>query len=263
MLWCSIQTIRERKSRMVMEALCKGWGEPAKCIVGDPPDDGNPFAIYGQVWGAERLLPVAIRTGRPWWYIDNGFWRPGRGSQNGYYRICYRAMMPVYLESAPGDRARITGTQMAPWRRDGKHILFALPGFEYGVAMGLRIGEWITDTHRLLRQHTDRDVIVRDRSSSVPLHHQFRNCWALVTHSSNCAVEAAIAGVPVFVAPESSAAPVGCTDLAMLEAPAMPDNREQWWASLMCQQFMPKEMADGTAYGYLARVRERADRVSQ
>lgn len=243
---------------MVMEALCAGWKEPAQCVVGDPPDDGNPFAIYGQVWGAERLLPKAIKDARAFWYIDNGFWKPGRGSHDGYYRICYRSMQPVLLGNVSAARARASGIRMAPWRKDGRHILFALPGLDYGEAMGLRMAEWIAVTHSMLRKRTSRPIYVRERGCKVSLASHLRDCWAMVTHSSNVAVEAALAGIPVFVDAGAAAAPVGNTDLDRLEEPQMPD-REHWLASLACQQFTPAEMANGTAYSLLARVRDVVD----
>lgn len=260
MLWCSIQPIRERKSRMVMEALCAGWKEPAQCIEGDPPDDGNPFAIYGQIWGAERLLPNAIKQGRPFWYIDNGFWKPGRGSPDGYYRICYRSMMPIHLGNVSDERVMASGIRMRPWRSKGKHILFALPGLDYGMALGLDMAAWIDATGRKLRKRTERPIVVRERDCKVPLALHMENCWAVVTHSSNVAVDAVIAGVPVFVAEGAAAAPVGNTDLDKLENPRMPD-RDVWWASLMCQQFTPAEMVNGTAFRHLVRVRDQVDGV--
>lgn len=244
---------------MIMSTLARGWRDGAECIEGDPPDDDNPFAIYGQVWGAEHLLPPAIQSHRPFWYIDNGFWRPGRGTRSGYYRICYRSMMPIYMPDVGDMRARQTHVVMKPWRRTGKHVLFAVPGIEYGRALGLRMDQWIRATRIAMRCRTRRPIIKRDRSCVVPLAAHLENCWAVVTHSSNVAVEAAIAGIPVFVADGAAAAPVGNLNLDDLERPAMPDNREQWWNSLTCQQFMPREMANGTAFKYLSRVRDAVD----
>lgn len=262
MLWCHIQRIRERKSRMVMEALAKGWGEPTKLIYGDPPEDENEVALYGQVWGTERILPRALQSGRTWWYIDNGYWHPGRGSPAGYYRMCYRAMGPVLLSDPDISRGRATGASFQPWRASGSHILFAAPGADYGQARGLSMAAWSRDTLRELRNRTDRPIKLREYGGKVALDWHLRDCWALVTYASNIAVEAVLRGIPVFVAPESAAAPVGNTDLMDLESPRMPARR-CWWESLMCQQFQPSEMADGTAYRYMQAVREQVDAQSK
>lgn len=242
---------------MVMEALAEGW-PGGKLIKGDPPNDAEPFAVYGQTWGAERLLPPAIKDHRPFWHIDNGFWHPGRGSDRGYYRMSYRSMMPVFLPDVSDERARATKVQMKPWRKTGSHILFATPGREYGRALGLRMDLWTSRTHTKLRRSTDRRIVMRDKGCKIPLDVQLRDCWALVTHSSNVAVEAVLAGVPVIVAEGAAAAPVGLTSVQDVDNPVTPD-RDAWWASLLCQQFTPAEMASGLAYEHLSAVRDMVD----
>jgi hypothetical protein len=92
--------------------------------------------------------------------------------------------------------------------------------------------------------------------SKTPLADDLRNCWALVTHSSNVAVDAVLMGIPVFVAPTCPAAPVGNLDLAKLETPDMPD-RARWFDSLMAQQFTVDEMRSGLAKEYLQMVIDR------
>ena len=51
----------------------------------------------------------------------------------------------------------------------------------------------------------------------------------VVTFNSNVAVEALLAGTPVFVGPHSAALPMGrsVTDLGDIENPAYPDGREE------------------------------------
>jgi hypothetical protein len=237
---------------MIMSALAQGWPD-AKVIYGAPPDDDNAIVCYGQVWGTEVLLQKATARGRPFWHIDNGFWRPGRGQLDGYYRFCFRGMTARFLPLASPMRARAQGVKLKPWRRGGRHVLLGLPGEEFGCGIGLDMPEWIASIMRELPRRTHRPIVVRERRSMVPLTDHLRDCWAVVTHSSNIAVDAAVAGIPVFVAETSSAAPVGNLDLADLENPRMPD-REQWFSSLACQQFTPAEMASGVAYETLRMV---------
>ena len=79
---------------------------------------------------------------------------------------------------------------------------------------------------------------------------------ALVTHSSNVAIEAACLGTPVFVAPTSAAAPVGRVDLADIEMPIYPD-REPWLAHLAYNQFSFEEIRSGEAWRMLLELEER------
>jgi len=227
---------------------------------GRPPDDGQPFAIYGQTWTANGNLPRALAERRPVFLVDNGYWMPGRGLRSGYYRITYRGLAPIFLKGAPAPRAR---PAMRPWRKRGRHVLIAMPGDGYGSTVGLDMTAWKATIVAEVTKYTDRPIRVRDKPGywerpSRPLAADLSNCWALVTHSSNVAVDAVLAGVPVIVAETNPAAPVGVTDLARIEEPICPD-RDEWWASLLAQQYMLPEMRGGFARDMLQRVTEQVD----
>lgn len=257
MLWCPIFPIRQRKYEMIMHPLAQGWRAGGQVCFGMPPDDKNPVAAYGQIWGSEQLLQRAKELGRSYWHIDNGYFRPGRGRPDGYYRMNYCGMSPAFLQDAPADRARNLGIKLQPWRQNGKHVLLALPGVEYGRAIGLDMHQWIVHAKNTLGHYTERPIICRPRQTEVPLEWHLKDCWAVVTHSSNIAVDAVVAGIPVFVMPTSAAAPVGSLDWHRLEYPHMPD-RTAWLNSLACQQFTPLEMGNGTAYDHLLAVQRAA-----
>lgn len=238
-----------------MQSLREGWGEPCKICDGAPPDDGEPFAIWGQLLLTLDVLPAAIRAGRPFWHIDNGFWSPARGDRVGYYRITYRSLSPVMLARPPMVR---DAPPMAPWRARGGHVVFAHPGPTFGTAAGLDMVAWRQAARIALSAATRRAVTERSKDCRRALEGDLRGAHALVTHSSNVAIDAALAGVPVVVAPTSPAAPIGSTSISEVEQPEMGD-REPWLRSLSCQQFTLGEMCDGTAYRCLAAVREQVD----
>lgn len=246
---------REDKTTMLMRALSRGMGAaPYQIVIGEPPADDHPFVVWGQEWLALRIIPDAVRRGRPFWHIDNGFWQPGRGGERGYYRFTYRGMSPVQLS---GDDLRLAPVTLKPWRRDGKHVLLAMPGVHFGLALGIDVAGWCETVADELRRHTDRPIKIRSRESRDPLAADLSGAWCCVTHSSNVAVDAAIAGVPVFVAPTSPAAPVGRTDLE-IEDPVMP-GRKRWLWSLASQHFTIPEMKAGIASHWMQRIALQVD----
>jgi len=253
-LHCCITPERERKTARIMNAL-QGGQVGARVHWGAPPDDPLPFVVWGQAWLALKIVPEAIKHSRPWFHVDNGFVLPAGGGVNGYYRITYRGLSPILLNDPPPIRQPLCNIGLKPWRQAGDHVLLALPGRDFGLCMGLNMREWIAKAQYYIRQKTKRKIIIRDKGDPRPLREQLRGCWSLVTHSSNVAVDAVMAGVPVFVAPTSPAAPVGRTDLE-IESPIMPD-REQWWASLMAQQFTLQEMYAGVASAHMHMVRKQ------
>lgn len=239
-----------------MEALHKGSPDNTRLIEGPPPNDGNPFVVWGQLWTALEILPYATRTGRPFWHIDNGYYRSAGGRPTGYYRITYNGMTPAYFDM---NHPRLD-VGFAPWRKDGKHIVLAMPGEHFGKPLGVNIARWRNTIQGNIAANSDRQVLVRQKAGrNLPLAHDLRNAWALVTHSSTAAVEAVRHGIPVFVSPMSAAAPVGNLDLANLENPAMP-TRNRWWQSLMWQQFTLNEMQAGIAWPIMMRQKAFAEK---
>lgn len=252
-MWCCATPERLAKSRRVMEAFAEGC-PGARVIVGPPPDDGAPIVLWGQRWLVERVLPQAIRSGREWWLIDNGYYLASRNGLPGYHRITYRGLAPVLLPGA--DRHRLPVTFPA-WRKDGKHIVIALPGEFFGRAMGLHMPRWARSIHARVHARTRRPIIVRPKDAGYPIERDLKGAWALVTHSSNAAIDAVRAGIPVFCEPSCAAAPVGNLSLDDLERPAMPP-REEWWASLMATQWTQDEMRAGIAWRMMQQVKDHA-----
>lgn len=255
MIYLAVTPEREQKTEMMMRALSRGLGrEPHRVMIGEPPEDEHPFVVWGQEWLTLRIMPDAVKRGRPFWHIDNGYWNPARGTARGNYRFTYRSMTPALLR---GDDLRLAAVPLKPWRRDGRHVLLAMPGVHFGMALDIDVPAWCATIETRLREATDRPIRIRTRDSRKPLAQDLAGAWCCVTHSSNVAVDAALAGIPVFVAPTSAAVPIGRTNLD-IENPAMP-GRKKWLRSLASQQFTLAEMASGEAWRWMQRIAEQVD----
>lgn len=249
-----IEPLRPHKTYLLMKAFTVGW-PGSRLHYGLPPEGMDPFVVWGQQWTAAEAIRRAEKEGRPYFDIDNGFWEPGRGNDRGYYKITYRGLSPVFLPDAPDVHGLPT---LKPWRKTGSHILLAYPGTGFGAALGMDMESWIAGAEAHIREFTDRKIIVRPKTLTEPLGGDLRDCWALVTHSSNVAVDAVIAGIPVFVAPTNPASPVGNHYLTNIEDPVMPE-RTQWLRSLASQHFKVWEMREGHHFEKLKRVIEIGD----
>lgn len=252
-LYAVITREREEKTRRIMEALVGGWGEPACVWSGLLPRTGD-FAVWGQTWDALDLIPQARLEGRSFWHIDNGYHKPARGGRFGYYRICRNGMSPLMIKNAPPLRHLDLETRMSSWRKTGNHVLIALPGLEYGKAMGMDMPYWASRIVDRVTQYTDRPIVMRPRDCTRPLLADLHNCWAVVTHSSNVATDAVLQGIPAFVALTGPTAFLGNLTIDDIESPKLSDDRELWWRSLMAQQFTIDEMQSGLAYEHLRLV---------
>lgn len=253
-MWCCITPERVEKTDRIMRALAQGTNGCR--IFGEPPDDGEPFAVWGHKWLGERIVPKAHHSGRPYWFVDNGYWKSARGLSDGYYSITYRGLWPVELPNPDMKRLRV---DMHSWvNRPQGYVLLALPGMGYGGMLGFDMVAWSHQVRAEIARHTGKRIVVRDKRSRRPLVQDLNGAAVLVTHSSKVAVDAVIAGVPAIVAPTNPAAPVCSTSMADIENPPKPD-REKWFASLACQQFTLAEMAKGVAAYWMDAIKEVVD----
>lgn len=205
------------------------------------PLECGPVAMFGSpvLW---ETLQEAIRQGRTWFYGDHGYF--GRGT---YYRCTRNAYMHDGRGRATETRFRKFGIEVRAWAKTGSHVLVCPPGEPFAKLHGFSAQNWLRDVKRELRRHTDREIRVRTKAEarSRPLKADLRNCWALVTHMSNAALESVLFGVPVFCTGKCSALTMGLSDLSRIESPARPEGRVEWASVLADNQWTMEEMKRG------------------
>lgn len=199
-------------------------------------------AIFGspQRW---RMIQQAMAEGRCC-YADHGYF--GRGA---FLRITRNALQHDGTGIYHQRRFLTFGIPVQPWRKTGRHIVLCPNGAEYFALFGIDVQQWIASVKADLAQYTDRQVIVRWKRSETPLAADLVDAWAVVAYSSNAAVEAVLAGVPVFVlAPFAAAARMGLSNLSQIEQPIYPDGRWSFAAALAANQWTLEEIAGGVAW---------------
>lgn len=261
-----------RRSQMCCNAMLAGinrTGDRAALIpfqeYRSPEHDACVF--YGYVPDLQKIMADYNAAGRPAVYIDLGYWK--REGLTGYHKIAIGARHPTaYFQRRKHDDSRVKalGVSIAPWRKRGKHILLAGMGAKASViAEHLEFESFERDALAMITQYSNRQVVYRPKPScknSRPLPgtvyspkeqdlaRVLRDCHAVVTHHSNVAVDALVAGVPVFCW-HGVAAPLGSQDLTKIKTPQYPDNRAQWLNDVSYTQFSVPEMAQGVAWRHL------------
>lgn len=204
---------------------------------GGPLRDGA-VAMFGHV-ELEPLLFQAQREERVWYYGDHAYF-----GRNQFYRCTRNAMQHDGLEGdADPRRFRSFGIPVRDWRTRGDHILLSPNSSSFLKRHGH--ASWVDDVTAELRKYTDRPIRKRWKADKRPLAQDLRDCWAVVTFSSNAAVEAVLAGIPVFCTRQCAASAMGSSNLSLIERPRMPDGREAWAARLANNQWTLPEMAQG------------------
>lgn len=226
--------------------------------------------FYGLEGNLPRIfLDYRAQTGRAV-FVDLGYFgRREGGRWSGYHKVAVNARHPTAYFRTPAHnfsriaRFDINGQDL---RANGYHILLAGMGDKGAQADGYEPEEWERAAIALLRKHTNRPIHYRPKPSwkkarpiegtvlshrDRPIEEELRNCWAVVTHHSNVAVDAIVAGVPVFcwagVGTEFAS-----RKLADIERPAWPDiDRQQWLADIAFTQWSIQEMREGHPWNFL------------
>lgn len=238
----------------------------------DPRDNEctDAAVFYGLESNLPRVFADYKAIGRAV-YVDLGYWGRRQGGRwEGYHKLVINARHPSAYFRTPRHspaRALELGIRPAPWRSlgGGGHILLAGMGDKAARAEGLQVEEWERWAIEEIRRHTSRPIVYRPKPSwkrARPLPGAYysprdrdvvddlRGCWAVVTHHSNVAVDALVAGIPAFCW-AGVAACMASQDLSQIEQPFMPEGREQWIADIAHTQFSVEEMRSGVAWAHL------------
>lgn len=224
--------------------------------------------VFGVKGGSRRLLDDHRAAGKHTLFFDKGHTRHKVGGE-AMWRVSVDGYMPLATfqrTRRPDDRSRALGLSLAP-RWFGDYVLFAGSSQKHCDFHGLGdCTAYARGVIQEIRARTDKPVIYRPKPSwrdAVPiagatfsrppatLADELKRSFVLVTHSSNAAVEAVLAGVPVIVLGPGIARPVALHRIADINHPFWPAEaaRRQWLADLAYCQWTVAEMASGEMWG--------------
>jgi hypothetical protein len=238
--------------------------------------DGSAPGDVAVFYGLEGRLPQVFRDyqakGRAV-YIDLGYWgRREGGRWTGYHKVAVNARHPTAYyrrPSHPSGRFERFNVPIQLSEPRGRHapILLCGMGDKAARAEGYAPETWERWAVNEIRRYTDRPIVYRPKPSwkrarpiegcgyspkTREIDAELRGAWAVVTHHSNAAVEAVLAGVPVFCW-YGVAADMGLRDLSRIESPRRPtlDERAQWAADIAYTQWSVAEMKAGAPWLHL------------
>lgn len=223
---------------------------------------------------SKELYQANWRAGIHTLYFDKGYTR--HATSGGlraweYWRVAVDAHHPThYLNrlSHDSDRAQKLGIEFNPWRKEGRHIVFAGSSQKYHDFYGLQDPTtYARKVIRRIRGLTSREIVYRPKpswkeaiaiegcvySQGGSITDVLQDAWALVTHGSNACFEAVIMGIPSIVLGDAVAGPISSRDIEELENPRLASDteRRQWLANLSYCQWTLAELATGEAWRHI------------
>ncbi len=241
----AVQYFSARKNPQHSTAIAAGWGARQVPIeTARMARDAELHLCGGLQSGGLEIMKEVRHSGVPYVFFDRAYFGGGPGTNR--LRATFGAYQKNWIEQRPPDRFEKTGVELKPWREDGRHILLVPPS---AAIANLFNCEALIAILPALLARTGRPVDISVKGDPRPLSKRLEDCWAVVTWTSNVAVEAICAGVPAFVSRYSAAEPVaGTLDQIenLMKRPPMPE-REAWAWSLAYGEFDLAEIASGYA----------------
>lgn len=212
-----------------------------------------PNGDVGIVWGW-KCRDVLARFPK-FAYADMGYWNRGE-----YFRFTVGGWSPdgYVKQGRKFLRFKNLGIKIQPWK-DGDEIVIAGSSRKACRDHGFEYMQWETEMARRLSGHKvayrpkPRDLEARPISGTRfdcgPIEDTLSTAKVIVTHHSNTAIDALVAGVPVYC--ETGAAAAFSIKLHEITNPPRLEGREQFLADVAWLQWTHKEMESGECWAYL------------
>ena len=286
MIFCLYTDYGALNSQPVFHAFAKSVTDAGHTVIYNEPyrvlshyDNYDVAVIWSVLWNGRMTKNKTVweqnrMLGKPVIVLEVGalnrgtMWKVGL---NGINRDAYFAP-----KNNTDERAKMLGLKMQPWtnNEDGPIVICLQHNKSQQWANMPPQDKWLDKTLSIIRKRTDRQIIIRphprclippfaDKYKNVKVQNPVRNnatyddfdfdmsnAHAVVSWSSNPAIQAILQGVPAFVGPSSLAYDVAQHDVKQINNPIRPD-RTQWLNDLAHVEYSTHEIAAGMPLKHL------------
>ena len=220
--------------------------------------EGNNSPVVIRGIAKRKQIHTCWETKRDFYYVDTGYF--GNGKRKLYHRITKNHLQNIYpIINRPRDRLMAAGYQPHKFSR-GSNILICPPSAKVMKFYDLDLDQWMEETLLELKQHTDRNIVIRLKQPREVRTHTntledalLKDVHCLITFNSIAATEALLLGKPAITLGPNAAHFLCKHSLADVENLYVPtlDEVEEWAANLAYSQFTELEMRNGYAWSIL------------
>jgi hypothetical protein len=247
--------------------------------------DANPSKVRLSHYKVRKMvMDTQTSLGKYWLSVDsNVFIYKNKLNPHRYLRYSFNGVFPatgIYCNENPGNEnwnniKRDYNMDLAPWRKNGNHILITLQRPMGWSMRGYNLMQWLNETFTKIRTYSDRPIIIRWHPGDwkninlyMPMLKQYKaiispqdrhitqdlvDCWALVCHNSTPSAVGPIEGIPAFITDNpsySQGGDVANTDFSLLENPKLVD-RELWIRKLAQCHWSFADLRSGRCWAHM------------
>ncbi len=262
------------RSGHIAEAMGAGFKRHGCQVIQDVATSkqirGDLAVAYG--WRCEEAFKMYRDAGLHFLYVDLGFWnrKPPNSPREGHHKVVLDAWCPTktMTRGCPGDRFARLGVEVRP-PKPGQSIIVTGMSAKSAADHGYLPNQWEAGMIASLAAMTSRPIVYRPKPSwrgatpihgaaydegKVPLAQVLETAHLILSHHSNTAVDAVVAGVSTYsVAGVGSLMSTPALDKETIEAPYRWSDAERhaFLADVAYLQWMPAEMRSGACWDHM------------
>ena len=172
------------------------------CHVNNFKEFDKTIATYGTLRGTYDV----IKKVKNYYYMDHGYFnQSSRSFKNnttsilnldGYFRIVYNNLIHNGEGNFPDDRLKKLNLKFSKQKNQGSYIILSEPSEP--TKKIYNVPNWVNDTKKIIRQFSDRKLIVHNKFAKKPLDELLDNAWAFISLQSTAGFKAMLKGIPAY-----------------------------------------------------------------
>jgi len=221
------------------------------CHVDKFKDYNKTIATYGVLRGTLEV----INKVKNYYYMDHGYFNQSKRvfednitkvkNMNGYFRIVYNNFIHNGKGSFPNDRLKQLNLKIIDQKKTGNYIILSEPS--EAMKKLYNVPRWTEYTTELVKQYSDRKLIIHNKFSKEPLNSLLKDAWAFVSLQSTAGFMAMSKGVPSYFT-DSTLSYIG--KIENIENPIID---YKIFNNLAYGQWTLREIETGEAWSYISK----------
>ena len=122
-------------------------------------------------------------------------------NMDGYFRIVFNDFIHSGKGNYPDDRLKKLDLNILEQNTSGSYIILSEPSETMKKIYNK--ANWVNDTKKILKNYTDRQLIVHNKFSKENLDDLLKNAWAFISLQSTAGFKAMLRGVPAYFTDQS------------------------------------------------------------